>query len=36
MTGDEPGFVLRVLVYGVLLFIAAAVLLGIYAQWWVG
>ena len=36
MTGDEPGFVLRVLLYGALLFIVAAIVLGVYAQWWVG
>jgi hypothetical protein len=36
MTGDEPGFVLKVLVYGALLFVIAAVLLGVYAYWWVG
>lgn len=36
MTEDEPGFVLRILGYGVLLFVLAALFLGLYATWWVG
>jgi len=36
MTGDEPGFVLRILGYGMLLFVLAAIFLGLYALWWVG
>jgi len=36
MTGDEPGSVLQVLFFGILVFVVAMVFLGIYGMWWVG
>jgi len=36
MTGDEPGSVLEVLFFGVLVFAAAMLFLGVYGMWWVG
>jgi hypothetical protein len=36
MTGDEPGFVIQILFFALLLFAAAMVFLGVYGVWWIG
>jgi hypothetical protein len=36
MTGDEPGFVLQILICAALLFVAAFLFLVVYGMWWVG